>query len=110
MNEAHDEFLLATELSTGSDGLFDIDQNFLILAVIIVILFNKIENVIYVHFHLLDKLDLEHDVCRYILFDLLDTDAAIDVQIIALIILLIPWRYDLLALELVEGRKYVLKP
>ena len=64
-NKVFNQVFLAAQLHTGIHGLADVNKDFFILAVAIVILGNQHKDIVNIDFHLTDKLHLEN----YIVID-----------------------------------------
>ena len=68
LQEPLDQFFFGAQLQTGTDGLINGHQNFLILAVVLSILLHQHQNVVNVDLHLPDQFHLKNNIIHDTVF------------------------------------------
>ncbi|MDT4872732.1 hypothetical protein FQZ97_1079330 [compost metagenome] len=114
IHELNDEILLVAQAGAGIDGALDSGANFLVFprTFFLQVLLDQQQNVVDVDFHLLDELDLEDHVVvdRLLLRFGCGAELGIQVQIDALVILVLPFAENLVPGKIVESRQDIFQP
>ena len=108
VDEAENEVLFRPELNGRVDSPCDVANNFLILAVAVMILLYEKQYIVDIYFYLPYKLDLKDNVVIDILcFVVCPRPVLVEVDIYRLVVLEISFRENIIPLELVECCKDV---
>ena len=104
-DEGLNQVFLTAKLETGIDRFPNINQNFFVLAVGIVIFQNQHENVVDVDFDLPNEFHLEDDIVVDVLFFVVRflPSGLVKVEVTALVILHLPFGENLVSFEGIEG-------
>src|SRR5699024_350006 len=101
-----DLFFLGAQLQTGTDGLINGHQNFLILAVVLSILLHQHQNVVNVDLHLLDQFHLKNNIIHNTVFVAgLGLDLLVYVVVCTGIVLKIDLRQNLMPHKTIKRRQ-----